>query len=431
MMSIRAWRGGAQARLRFGVAVLLCLAASVAALAGDGVPELEKKLEQSDRKVEKLQQRVRDLEQWVQGQRAVPDSPRPAAPAPASAEAPVTDTGFLDEVTWLHGFADVGFAYSGVRPPYGERHRGFNVGSLDFYLTPSLGPRVKSLAELIFEIRSDGETHQELERLQIGYAFGDYLTLWAGRYHTPLGYWNTAFHHGRQLQTSIARPKFLEFEEDGGLLPTHMVGLWATGGARTGLGRVSYDLYLANAPKIEEDGIISPNAFGGDQFYPAYGFNAGWEPDRVEGLRLGLHALGSRIDSWGAGNARIGSAQLCLFGAYGLYSAHDWEIVSEFYQLLNLNRFEDRDRHGSTLGFLQVGHLLGSFTPYGRIEFASLSQGDNYFSRLKHPSSYLRFLAGLRYDLSPTAALKLEGNRTTLLNRDEYFETSSQFEIRF
>jgi hypothetical protein len=29
---------------------------------------------------------------------------------------------------------------------------------------------------------------------------------WAGRFHSPYGYWNTAFHHGAQLQTSLLRP---------------------------------------------------------------------------------------------------------------------------------------------------------------------------------------------------------------------------------
>ena len=34
----------------------------------------------------------------------------------------------------------------------------------------------------------------------------DRLKVSFGRYHTPINYWNTAFHHGQWLQTTISRP---------------------------------------------------------------------------------------------------------------------------------------------------------------------------------------------------------------------------------
>src|SRR5262249_50716786 len=40
-----------------------------------------------------------------------------------------------------------------------------------------------------------------------------------------LGYWNNAFHHGRWLQLTIARPHVLRFEDDEGILPIHHVGI--------------------------------------------------------------------------------------------------------------------------------------------------------------------------------------------------------------
>ena len=90
----------------------------------------------------------------------------------------------------VHGFADVGGAWSRGADPV--RLRGFNIGTLDIYLTPQFGDRVKSLVELAFEYEEDGGGEVDLERLQLGYSFSDALTLWAGRFHTPFGLWNTS-----------------------------------------------------------------------------------------------------------------------------------------------------------------------------------------------------------------------------------------------
>ena len=51
----------------------------------------------------------------------------------------------------------------------------------------------------------------EVERLIIRYDLNDYFKVSFGRYHTPVNYWNTAFHHGQWLQTTISRPEMTQF----------------------------------------------------------------------------------------------------------------------------------------------------------------------------------------------------------------------------
>lgn len=408
------------------------------------IRELERRLEENSRLIEKLSERVRELENKsvVTPREAAPlTAVSPAQPEsePRMATPGSSDLTFLDDVTWLHGFADVGLTYSGRRQGEGSKRKGFSVGALDFYLTPQLGTRFKSLVELIFEVNDEGETVAELERLQIGYAFSDSLSLWAGRYHTPLGYWNTAFHHGKQLQTTIQRPKFLDFEEEGGVVPTHMTGLWGTGAIRPGGGRLGYDLYIANGPKISGSGIdgngkLDPNPFSDDNHDLAVGLHVSYDfPGALDGLRFGLHALRSEANAYDPSGTRISRSDLNLIGGYGAYTTDNWELIGEIYEFLNRDRSGGSGTHASTLGFLQAGRLIGSFTPYTRFEFASLDQGDNYFSRLREGHSYRRGLAGVRYDLTPKSALKLEANHTRIINRDrdDYFEISSQFSIRF
>lgn len=138
----------------------------------------------------------------------------------------------------VHGFADVGYAYASK--PRDNRKSGFVLGNFDLYLTPDLGHRVKTIIELAFEYDEKGNSvGTDVGRLQMGYTFSDELTLWAGRFHTPYGYWNTAFHHGAQISPSIARPRLIAFEDQGGILPSHTVGVMATGTSRIDGGRLN------------------------------------------------------------------------------------------------------------------------------------------------------------------------------------------------
>jgi hypothetical protein len=52
--------------------------------------------------------------------------------------------------------------------------------------------------------------------------------------HTPLGYWNQYYHHGAWFQATATRPEMYLFEDDGGILPVHEIGIEASGTAGLG-----------------------------------------------------------------------------------------------------------------------------------------------------------------------------------------------------
>src|SRR6266513_2263593 len=187
--------------------------------------------------------------------------------------------------TLLKGFADVGANFSGK-----GGNKGFIDGSLDFYLTPQLSANVKTVIELVFEHDSTkGELAADLERLQVGYAFSNAATVWLGRFHTPLGYWNTAFHHGQQLQTSVLRPQMIDFEDAGGVIPAHTVGVWGTGAVHAGTGRLSYDIFVGNSPSINAN-VLDPNNSGKTQPGYSSGFNLGYLfGGSADGIKTGVH----------------------------------------------------------------------------------------------------------------------------------------------
>lgn len=405
------------------------------------VRELERKLQKSIDMIEQLQSRVRALENSAKT--PTPAPPTPVATAPVSqqdntrlaqlensvaqmasnASAKVAPTGLP-----LRGFADVGY---GQRS--GATAKGFNLGSLDFYLTPDFGNGFRGLAELIFETASEGGLATDLERLQLGYDVNDSLTLWVGRFHTPYGYWNNAFHHGAQIQASILRPKFIAFEDAGGVLPAHSVGLWATGKTDSAVGKITYNAYIANAQTIEMQGVagsgvLSPNTGAAQNGRATVGGSLGIQfKGAFKGLETGAHWLSSHIDD---DSALFNRTRVGMYGGYLVYDENGWEIIGETYQFRN--RSEGKS-YTSNASFLQIGHTTGAFTAFGRAEKARFDQADPYFSQQESGRSYSRLSTGLKFDLTSSAALKFEllRHRPKEAGLESYSEGRAQFAVRF
>jgi len=430
-------------RPALALACALAFGSTHAQTAPDRASELEQLLKQSLQQIESLKQRVQQLE----------NKSAPVRPAAAAAPAAAANAGLSEKVTALegqvnaistrpeedrgldmHGFVDVGFVAGDKNRPTG----GY-MGKLDFYLTPKFGDRVKSLMELNFETSEEGVVSTDVERMQIGYTVSENLTAWAGRFHTPFGYWNTAFHHGAQLQTSILRPKFLEFEDAGGILPAHTVGLWGTGGVKTAGGRVGYDVYVGNSPSIDlgdtsvgGDGTLNPGLHGSKYRNATFGANLNYNfRGDLNGFTVGTHVLSSKIgDDLAAGQ---NLTQLRMYGAWLTYLEDDWEVMVEGYGFRNSDLSGGTGSHTSSAGYAQVGRLFGNNTPFVRFEKTKFDQNDQYFAQQASGRSYERTAIGWRYDFNPKTAIKLEAVTTNLTDPggERYSELWTQFAVRF
>lgn len=340
---------------------------------------------------------------------------------------------------WLHGFADVGGGYSSNGHP-----KGFGVGSLDLYMSPNLGGKVRSLMELVFEYDSQGQLETDLERAQIGYTFNDKATVWLGRFHTPYGYWQTAYHHGQQIQPSLLRPRFIDFEDRGGILPAHTTGVWGTGGLQTGGGKFLYDVYAGNTPNITTDGALNggaldPNVAGFSNPSLTAGGKLGYNFSKgpLNGLNVGIHGLRSQV-SIALDNTPNSQVELNMAGGYLYYNNYDWEVISEIYGFMNHDKQTGTGSHKSWAGFVHVGHAFGRWMPYGRIETADTDKNDLYFKSMALGYAYSREAAGLRFDVNPQSALKVELNYTqpvidfnpSNMTRN-FWESRLQYAIRF
>ncbi len=442
-MNFSRYRMGALALVAVAIAVLPSAALSATGKQDPELAEMQNKLDQSLQMIQALTERVRELEakQAAATAAATPPAAPPAAPVVAdnsrleaaeqkldqlekeNASRTADDTGLP-----LHGFADVGV---GTHNPINPALKGTYVGNLDFYLSPRLGDHTRALFEMNTEVGSDGTVGVDLERAQIGYQFNDQATLWVGRYHTPYGYVNTALHHGSWINNTLRRPRFLQFEDNGGIMPAHTVGLWLTGSTHVGGGKVLYDFYAGNSQEIfggvldmRNAGNTNGHMGGGARL--AYQFSSG----TAEGLMLGVHAFTARIGD----NAMPANATRVLaYGGYAVYDTDQWEDIAEIYL------FDDRDinggsgTHRSNAGFVQFGYRATWGVPYARYERTVLEQTDPYFAALEGGGSYHRVALGARFDLDLKSAVKLELANTRLTDRslEQYSEGLVQYAIRF
>lgn len=194
-------------------------------------------------RLEALQRRVEILERQLAASAPAPEPvteegtalPLNAAHGPGSSVAVAVQAAVEEAIQYpslrLHGFLDVNFAATDGGAP-----AGFHMGQLVLHLASALGPKVNVFAETSFTPRTPGgpgtvptSYTADLERGFIRYDHNDAFKLSFGRFHTPIGYWNNAYHHGLFLQTTVSRPEMMAFGTT--FQPVHFIGVLAEGRA--------------------------------------------------------------------------------------------------------------------------------------------------------------------------------------------------------
>ena len=300
----------------------------------------------------------------------------------------------------LRGFADITFASEW----HGQEFEGagFSLGGLDLLFTSRLAADWFVLAEVMLGGHSHGHGPLDVERLQVKYAPLRLLEIVLGKIHTPLGYWNTAYHHGTWLQTSISRPEAVEFEHDGGILPTHSLGLELSGRADLGPIQIEYRALVTNG-RGEKSEEVPINIHHG--FSPAFGGQLKVRGDLVSGLEIGVATYIDEIPASHEIPGRDGRIGEIIGSGHVVYLNEPVELIVEGHYI----RHEDRatKKIYSTYGlFGQVGVTFWRLTPFYRYDRVDFGDGDPYFEHLGNILS--KHTGGLRFDPMSWAAVKLE-----------------------
>jgi hypothetical protein len=300
------------------------------------------------------------------------------------------------------GFSDIDFSGTTLK----GSHSGFNEGQFILHFSSALSPRVSFFGELSFTARADAGLgsppaagfNMEVERSIIRFEQNDHLKVSFGRYHTPINYWNTAFHHGAWLQTTINRPEMIQF--GGSFLPVHFVGALAEGSFPMGGLNLHYSSGIGNG----RGAIISRDGdFGDINNNRAWLVNLFAIPDHPYGLEVGGSVYRDKV------NPAVGEANReWIESAHVVWQKENPEFIAEFSNVSH-TVIGTGQQFNSQAWYVQGAYRLPAYAkawkPYYRFEYIHIPKGDRLFSVIPDLAGST---AGVRYDLSNFAAFKLE-----------------------
>jgi hypothetical protein len=396
-------------------------------------PTIERRLDALEERDKELQEQNRDLRQRLEsfeGKKAAqptrPTSdtrPKGGSPPTAPQEGGEEDDSSVEALgsglglTAADGriqalfnlYCDVGFLFS--NPPEAQHaHSSFGFGSIDIFGTGQLSERFQVLTETVLE-GSDNEIGLDQERLWASWTFNDLLYAKLGLEHLPTSRWNRVYHHGKWLQLTVERPFLARFEDDGGILAKHFVGIEAGGHVNGSLGRLEYLAIVSNGRgKVPEDRQTIFDQNDAKAFDAAIGF----VPACLDRLRIGGAFRFDELPGDPAVPARAHSIRE-LQGNVNLEwkskpkPAGQLEVLTEWILLSHQDRTAGGTfRHSSF--YFQTGYQIAALnlTPYMRFDRKDMQRSDPFYEPEDRDLDQWEQLFGLRYDFTSNAAIKGE-----------------------
>lgn len=363
-------------------------------------PELVKTL--IDR-VDKQESEIQSLKGQLAASHAIDTAPdMPAAPKYPSLQ--------------FHGFADIDYAADSRKGlmNYGVTETGaknsFFLGEYDLFVTSQLAENFSALSEIVLSAGTDNEMGVDIERLLLQYHPNSYFNVDFGRFHTALGYYNTEYHHGTWFQNAVGRPSFLEYEDSGGILPIHSVGLSFHGEIPSGSLNLQYFVEVGNGLRYTTDTTQNEvQQIISNTDSKAINLALIAKPDWLPGLQFGAGVYYDRIKPEAA--TPLPDFNQFIYNAHVVYHNSKWEFITEGY-LINDKPVGGGSGHYSPAAFSQISRKFGLFTPYARFTYYNASENDPLYSIVwqggANAGIHYGPSIGLRYDISTFVALKAQ-----------------------
>jgi len=361
-----------------------------------------------------LQEKVKALEA-EKGQ--VTPSPE-AAEASTAAHEQISDRiGAIEAWDKAHGiqwrgFGEVDYKVLDQRKPE-LGAAGFNPGSAgNFYtanttllLTSRISDKTSVLSEIEFEEEEAQAYRVSLERILLKYDYDDHLKMSFGRYHTGIGYYNTAFHSGAWLQTTANRPLIMEFAHEGGLLPTQAIGVSITGSVPSGKAGLNYIAEYGtsdtNRPDINGSGLSDDENNGNHVNLGIF-----LRPGHLPGLQIGGSYYHDQVsNSETVFSPRYGQT---ILNGHVVYVAHGTEFLNEGF-LIRYAQLHTSVVFDTPAFYSQISQRFGRIRPFFRYQYINGSAHNPIHEDvgLRHGPSF-----GARYELNDYIAFKAQLDHT-------------------
>jgi hypothetical protein len=267
-----------------------------------------------------------------------------------------------------------------------------------------------------------------VERIQFGVHLGE-PSLWLGRFHNPIGYWNMQFHHAAFLQTSVSRPGIMAFETAGGVIPNHLTGFLLEGLHEFGESGLYYTIGAGAGPHLIK-GLTAFNVFEPSGSHrPAASFRLGYQPVSYGIEEMGLSGAYTEIPG-----DHLVLNKVNQFVA-SIYANRQFGAIRFLSEALYVNNHLDRPSQGKTdSNFLNAYAQLEwdvseNITLYSRGEDTFFGRNDPYLSYFPKFVED-RIMGGGRYKFNQNMAFKLEVSQEHLRN-DRFAQVMVQWSAIF
>jgi hypothetical protein len=276
---------------------------------------------------------------------------------------------------------------------------GFAIGQAVAHLTASLDNSLRVFGEFSMTAK-DNEFTAGVERLIVRYDFSDRFKLSGGRYHSPIGYWNSAFHHGAWLQTTVSRPEMAKFGSK--IIPIHFVGVLLEGNFPANKFGLSYKAGFGNG---RHENIVQPGDAGDINGDNAWLFQLNASPISLFGLHTGIGYYSDTVTP--SDRPEIDEK---TFSAYVAWEKESPEFILEY--LHSTHEFADNSSISGDVDawYAQVAYRLSGgkrqWKPYARYESTEVDDSDPLLG--DQGLNYDAVVLGVRWDFSAYAALKAE-----------------------
>jgi len=351
----------------------------------------------------------------------------PETPADQEREAAAESVGDNKTLLTMRGFGDFSF--------HGSNQKGtttaFSLGQIDFFISSNISDRFRLVTDLVFEKGVGNDYDEDLERVLFEYRYNNYLKLAFGRDQTAIGYYNLAFRHSSWFQTPIGRPFLFQFEDEGGILPGHIVGASASGEIPSGILGLHYIAEVGNG-RAGTPGAEPVQNFVDENTQKAVDLNVFSRPDAAPGLQIGFSGYHALISS--PNSVKVGETDL---NTYVVLDRSRFEWLNE--GLLIRHTPQGLSHVFNTAGFYtQISEKFGSFKPYFRYQYVNAPNNEPIFFPVYNVSVGLQEgpSVGVRYDFGESVAVKLQYDydylrRQQVISQQSINQLALQFSFAF
>jgi hypothetical protein len=339
---------------------------------------------------------------------------------PGADAEPSEPAGPVEPVLRVHIFADIKYS---ATDSVGSKN-GFGLGQLDLFARSQLSDNLSVLSEATLTALPRNTFNAKLERLLLTFAPNDRLNASVGRFHTGIGYYNAAYHHGSWFQTAVGRPLVFGIDGDIGIVPIHTLGVSTSGEIPSGALGLRYVAELGSGRAGQSSAAIAPQPGLNDNNALSYNVGLLARPERFDGLQFGVSVYRDRLTLADTSKAAINET---IAAAHALYKTDAVELLGEALLVRHhpQSATPADDLHGY---YAQASRRFRAIRPYVRVDYVDVPRSDQLFGFLGRRSGPT---LGVRYDFDALAALKVQASHLNQTTRPTMNRVDAQVSFMF